>query len=133
MIDLDPDLLPASAREIAATIGLAGTLKLIEHYGGIRVYVPAAMPAEHHLVPVLGLTGARALAGQFGGEMIDVPRAAAAVRDALYRQIAGAYSDGVSPKVLARRHGCTERWVYIIAARMLREPAVSPQTSLFEG
>ena len=38
--------LPGTLRDIAALIGLPSTLKLVETYGGVRLYVPKALDAE---------------------------------------------------------------------------------------
>ncbi|SDH26540.1 hypothetical protein [Nitrosomonas sp. Nm132] len=36
----DESLLPCILQEIAELIGLPATLKLAQHYGGVRLYVP---------------------------------------------------------------------------------------------
>ncbi|MEQ9132671.1 MAG: Mor transcription activator family protein [Salinisphaeraceae bacterium] len=128
--DLDTDLLPEMARELVEVIGLAGTLMLIEHFGGTRLYVPQSLPDDHQLVALLGREKAEALCDRFGGDNPDIPRAYRAVQAALYTNIARAYANGASARDLARRHHCTERWIYYVVARH-RDEQNTAQTRLF--
>ncbi len=109
--------LPPSLAEIIDAIGIGAALKLVEAYGGIRVYVPGEeyIDAEHALVRAVGLEAARRLARARAREFIEVPRAAAylrAVRNAAIR-------DGLteaSAAELARRYGTTRRNIFRIKA-----------------
>ena len=56
------ELLPPRLREIAAVIGLDKTLALATAVGGLRIYVPASVDADHalataqpNIIPVVGL------------------------------------------------------------------------------
>lgn len=126
---IETDLLPPSARELAEVIGLDATLALIEHYGGTRLYVPEHIGADHPLARAIGMQAAHTLVEHYARDSIDVPRAWRAARAVLYRQIVAAYTDGATAASLARRHRCTERWIYEIVARH-RAEAASLQQSL---
>lgn len=116
MTELDESLLPGILRDIAALIGLPGMLALVEHYGGVRLYVPVRFDPDHALVKVLGHGAAAKLIEQYGGlDHFDVPRAVRAidaVRNAAIRAEYGELSQGQ----LARRYRLTERQIRNILA-----------------
>ena len=106
-------LLPGVLREIEALIGLAGTLRLAETYGGVRLYVPMQMHDGHALAQLLGLDAAQRLAEVFGGiEHFDIPKAAAVTRAVRNRQMAAERAQaGLSIRQLALKYQLTERQV----------------------
>lgn len=111
------ELLPDSLHRLAKLIGLRATMALVEHWGGIRVYIPEQVEPDHILVEKLGMDATRKLSNAFGSETMDVPRAYHAVKAALYRQIRHEYHQlGKSAAKLARKYGMTERWVYAIVS-----------------
>jgi len=129
---MDTDLLPPTAAQMVAVIGLEAVLALVEACGGARVYVPQpqALGVDHTLVRALGLDAAERLAAHYGGDAITVPRCLAALRGARNRAIRERHAGGARPPSLARRFGLTERQVYAILAA--GEPTVDErQASLF--
>ncbi len=117
---LDARYLPALLQEFVEVIGLPATLKLVEHFGGIRIRPPVAigeLTAEHALVRALGLPAARALSLYTPGAEITVPRCLAAIRRVRDAEMRRAHNeDGVTAARLARAHALTERQVYAILA-----------------
>ena len=69
-MDIDIDQLPHSAAEIVDVVGVEAALRLVEAWGGIRLYVPQQMPEDHLLVSTLGRAEADLLASRYGGETI---------------------------------------------------------------
>lgn len=128
--DVDIDDLPAVLREMAALIGLAPTLTLVRHYGGVRVYVPQVMTPEHILARLLGFEAALKLTEHYGGaEVIHVPRALEAmlaVRNALIRN--QYHTTDKSQRDLALEHRMTERWVREILGQ---QPIDDGQVDIF--
>ncbi|MHB1333415.1 MAG: Mor transcription activator family protein [Sulfuriferula sp.] len=107
--------LPGTLRDIAALIGLPGTLKLVETYGGVRLYVPKRLDAEHELARLLGLEHAAKLAATYGGELhFDIPRAVAATRAARNRCIKADRASGSTHRQLALANSLTERQIRTI-------------------
>lgn len=110
--------LPERARAIAELIGMPATLKLVERYGGMRIYVPQTIPPAHTLVDLIGRDAAERLARAFGGdEHFDLPRctvAARRVRDAL---LVADFLAEMSHRQLAGKYQLTERGVRKIIAR----------------
>ncbi len=104
--------------ELQRVIGMANTLKLVEHWGGVNLYVPAAMPRNHRIARVIGEEAAELLSRHFGLERIIVPLAHSyktALRDAeIYRQ----HKAGEPAPALARKHGLTVRSVWKILKRV---------------
>lgn len=104
-------LLPGVLREIEPLIGMAATLRLVEAYGGVRLYVPRQMHARHPLARLLGLDAAQRLAEMFGGEEhFDIPRAVAIARQVRNRQLRSERNEK-SQRELALQYGLTERQV----------------------
>ncbi|WP_111745581.1 Mor transcription activator family protein [Salinisphaera orenii] len=121
----DYDRLPDSVHALIEVIGIQAALRLIEAFGGTDVYVPRRPTPE--LESLLGLGPAQALVDHYyaGSDKLKLPRCAAAMRSLLHRRIVAAYHDGASAAELARGHGCTERWVYILVARARDEASAA--------
>ena len=95
---------PAELAWIAEHLGAIGALKLIEAFGGVRIYVPRKPPARSPLAHALGLADARRLAAAYGGDTIKVPLARA-WRLRLYRDVGMSYAE------IARKLGMTQEGV----------------------
>jgi hypothetical protein len=127
----DESLIPASLLQIVALIGLEAALKLVKAYGGVRLYVPKKIDADHPLVELIGYPAARALAAEFGGQPhFDIPKCEAALREARNRQIRQDRAMGHSIRELALKYRLTERGIEkILGAGLLRDER---QAELFE-
>ncbi len=128
LLVLDEDL-PESLAEVVRAIGLASTLKLIQRFGGIRIYVPQPehIAEDHDLARALGLPAARKLAQIWGSERLPVPRAAKALRLARDRALRRDFKT-LSASQCALKYQVTERQVYWITGRAEEDPK---QTNLF--
>lgn len=127
---IDFDELPETLREIAEVAGLPAALAIAEHWGGIRLDMPATPDGTHRLAAVVGMQAAAQLAEEYQGEQLDIPRAAKALRQVIYQTIAQRYADGASAAQLAREYGCTERWIYVIVRRMGQDTGDDSQEQL---
>ena len=69
-------VLPPKLAELVDEIGFPATLKLVEKWGGIRLYVPLEdnLSAEHPIAKEIGFEVARKLA-RAHSEWLEVPRA----------------------------------------------------------
>jgi len=112
--------LPPLLQELTDIIGLPATLKLVEHFGGIRVFIPSdprRLGADHALVRALGRDAAIRLTAYSPNAEIAVPRCVAAIRRVRDAEIRRAHhEDGWTAARLARAHALTERQVYAILA-----------------
>lgn len=124
------ELLPPTLREIAEVAGMDAALRIAEHYGGVRLDMPARQGARHRLASLVGEEAASRLAAHYHGEEIQVPRAARAARALYYQSIAERYQAGASAARLAREHGCTERWIYQVVRRQRESLAATQQQDL---
>lgn len=120
--------LPQSLVDVAEVVGLAATLALVEHAGGVRIYVPERLDDDHRLVTWLGAPAAAQLSEAFAMEELVVPRCAEALRRVRNRQMRRERDQGAKPAELALRYGLTERQVYTILSRS--DAATSDQISL---
>jgi hypothetical protein len=70
---IDARLLPPQMRMLVATIGVAETLQLLEHRGGIPTYI-AEDPAQSVLRAILRPESVVALSKRFGRQTLDLPK-----------------------------------------------------------
>lgn len=113
---------PAELHYLSDLIGPEATLRLIEAFGGTRLYVPKAPNQGSRLAHAIGLDAARALATAWGRDTMLVP-IARAWRVRVYRARGDTYA------AIARRLGIREDsvWKILRAAEM-----TARQTDLFE-
>lgn len=113
---LDESLLPGVLQEIAGLIGLPATLRLMQNYSGVRLYVPARFDPDHPLVKIVGHAAALKLVENFGGEEhFDIPKARAAVIAVRNASIRAEYCE-LSQRQLALKYNLVERQVRNILA-----------------
>ena len=110
--EIEARYLPPILQEVAALIGLPATVRLVEAYGGVRLYVPKKFDPDHPIVKLVGHANAALMTNAFGGdEHFDIPRALAAtiaVRDHRIRRDRAA---GSTHRELALRYHLTERHI----------------------
>lgn len=111
------DDLPESLRDIVELIGLAATLNLVEHFGGlIALHVPREIDSNHPIAMAIGITAARKLSVHYGTQRLrNIPLCVAGlrrIRDAEIRR----RSASESAASLAREFMLTERHVWRILA-----------------
>jgi Mor family transcriptional regulator len=111
--------LPGRLREIAERIGLPATIRLVEGWGGTRLYVPEKIEPHHLLAQRLGCEAARQLSRLYAREIIDIPRAVRAAKAIRDREIIERLDAGDSAPALARAHGLTERAIWKIRRRVI--------------
>lgn len=122
-------LLPPKLAELVDEIGFPATLKLVEKWGGIRLYVPLEdnLTPEHPIAKEVGFEAARKLA-RAHSEWLEVPLAARYLRGVRDKIIREAYDDASAAR-LARRFGMTRRNIFYIVGR--EEPDEAKQPELF--
>ena len=109
--------LPGVVGELAELLGVDKALALVEAYGGVQLYVPQTMTADHRLVKMIGPEAAGKLSDRYGGELIrSIPRCAAYVRSARDQEIRTRYTGGESAMALARAYAVTERQIWRIVS-----------------
>lgn len=57
--------LPGLLGEIEEIVGSAAALKIAQHYGGVRVSIPATLPPDHWLIKTIGKEKAQTLSDYF--------------------------------------------------------------------
>ena len=131
--------LPEVVQTLEGVIGLHAALKLVDRYGGTRVWVPALVDADHPLAKLLGEQEAQGVAQIYGRRWLSVPRCAALLRAERARQVRARYDAGDDPRTLARAYRLTERTIWRILGspssdgRRKRPAAVDPrQRDLFD-
>jgi Mor family transcriptional regulator len=126
--DLATDLLPKLLQEFVRLIGIEATLRLVERFGGLRIYIPLDPKPEHHLAQLIGLDNLAKLAQVYGGEShFELPKALHALTAVRNAKIRADYRFK-SIRELAAEHHLTERHVTRIVAGADVE---DPQANLF--
>jgi hypothetical protein len=90
--------------DLMAILGEEAFLRLAEHFGGTRLYVPTTMREDSEIVKAIGMDAARRLASMFAPTAIRVPLARRERALRLRRQ-------GLSNARIARVLGMTETGV----------------------
>jgi DNA-binding transcriptional regulator LsrR (DeoR family) len=100
---------PPEIAHFVEALGEPATLRLIEEFGGTRLYVPTGDRAIADLGRRIGIDGAQALRVLCGYDRIRVP-VAKAWRARIYR------ARGMSCAEIARKLGMTEKHIQTLAA-----------------
>jgi len=98
-------------QEIEQIVGQDAFAKLVERYGGSRLYVPHTLPPAHPLCQLVGSDTAGKLTADFGGLSIDIPRALAAQIERRNDSILAERSGGITVRKLAFKYRLTERTI----------------------
>jgi Homeodomain-like domain len=96
-------------------IGEEATAKLIERFGGTRLYIPHCPTPEDALAQAVGVESALKLSRSFGGERVEVPNPPPRRMRILAMRAAGH-----SVESIARALGCTRRRVFQVLAETRR-------------
>ncbi len=119
-MDINPDLLPASAQEWSEVIGLDGVLQLIDRFKGREIKVPKRLDTSHPLARCLGQEKFADFWRVYQGETLTIPMIHAARRQLIWQAVSSALQSNTVGMVAAR-YGMTERNVYKIKARLREE------------
>lgn len=114
--------LPSSIQDVAETLGLEVTFKLVKHFGGVELKVPHKLTPEHPLM-VLGEHDARAVCRFLGGGDLYVPMMSPSRR----REVIAMEAAGMPRWKIARELGMSQRNV-----RRLANKADDRQMDLFD-
>jgi len=113
-------LLPPRLRDFVRLIGLPATLRLVEHYGGLRIYIPARPAPDHPFAELIGFDKLSALSAEYAidgtGLRFVLPKAQRAFDAIRNEQIRTDFSTGKSVRALATEHRLVERQVARIVA-----------------
>lgn len=86
-IKIDVKILPYVIQDIANLIGLGATLKLVDHYKGRSMWIPAEFKPDHVLCKIVGPEYAIKLIERYHGETIEIPKCDHAIRAVRNMQI----------------------------------------------
>lgn len=127
MMEIAVEDLPPSLVSMVELIGFSATLKLIQRWPGVRLYIPQQIGPEHEIAQCIGHRAATRLAKHLGNEVITIARAAQAMRAARNRKIIKE-SRTKSARQQALEYGMTERQIWFIRSAAAEEE--SPQGKL---
>lgn len=119
MNDIDLNLLPGELREIAQLIGIPATMALAGKYGGVGLYVPKELRADHPLIALIGAENAQKLSQHYPGDEIEIGKAEAALREIRNQEIRSLYPK-LSQRALALKYKTTERNIRLILGECAR-------------
>jgi hypothetical protein len=85
--------------------------RLLQQWGGVPLYVPRTVHAQHPIATIAGITVARVLSRLYGGERLVMPVGVALRRESLRRQVESLTEAGLSRTEVARRLGLHLRQV----------------------
>ncbi|MGH7840164.1 MAG: hypothetical protein ACREQD_00375 [Candidatus Binataceae bacterium] len=97
--------------QLVAAVGEEAARKVVETFGGARLYVPQAPQAGDALSRLVGPAAAARLAQVFGGDRVDVPNP-----PSRRERIIELQRQGLSVGAIAWQLGCTRRRVFQVLA-----------------
>jgi len=97
--------------ELSAAVGEEAARKLVEAFGGARLYVPLSTASAEGLNRVIGPAAAAQLVQTFGGDRVEVPRP-----PSRRARIEGLRRQGLGVDAIALAAGCTRRRVFQVLA-----------------
>ncbi len=97
--------------ELIEAIGEPAALKLVESFGGVRVYVPQMPEPEDVLSQLIGTEATLKLAQIYGGERLELPHP-----NSRRGKILSLRRMGLSVDSIALQAGCTRRRVFQVLA-----------------
>ena len=110
---------PPIYRDMVEQLGYQVAQKLVDHYGGARVYIPLAanLRAEHDLVKIFGYQMARFIAKTYGGRLLEVPTKSTEARHDRNELILSAHRSGARANTIARQFGLSRSTVDRVIAK----------------
>jgi hypothetical protein len=97
--------------ELAGSIGMDATSRLVDIFGGTRLYIPHSPDEDDLLTAAIGQEAACKLARIYGGDRIEVPNPTPR-----RTRIIELRETGCSVDAIARKLGCTRRRVFQVLA-----------------
>lgn len=104
--------------ELQEVIGLDNTLKIVERWGGVKLYVPQDIPGNHKIAQLIGKEAADALARYCGLERLNIPLARDYRRAMRNNEIYTRHKAGESVNDLALEYGISARQLWEILSQM---------------
>lgn len=115
MWDEDREPPTGTVDRLVEIIGEGPTLRLLEAFGGTRVYLPERWRDEHRLVQVIGHEALERLVGALGSGALELPAAvrsrALSQAEATRREVLARTARGESEREIALACRVTQRWV----------------------
>lgn len=112
----DFSFLPEVIQDLEQIIGLPSALKLVEAYGGVRLYVPKHVDETHSLSKLIGHSQAEKLVQVYAGDWIVMPRCEVILRKKRNAELFKMRAQGASARDLALAFALTERYVWSLLA-----------------
>lgn len=111
----------ADTRYLARLLGRDGLAALVDGWGGLSLRAPKSTGSGLDWIQAIGPEAEAALVAECGGDDFYVPKCDGVFRARRDAEIIAAYTAGVRPADLARKHGLSERWIWTILGRSAPE------------
>lgn len=132
--ELATALLPPLLKDFVRLIGVQATMSLVEHFGGLRIYIPTPEYAtdDHQFSKIIGLDNLKKLGKDYGGlPHFQLPKAYSALVQLRNARIAADYAKNKTARQLAVEYRITESQIVRIVARQgVKAPADRRQLKL---
>jgi Mor family transcriptional regulator len=118
--ELATTLLPPLLQDFVRLIGIQAVMALVEHVGGLRIYIPTPeyATADHQFAEIIGVDNLVKLGKAYGGqEHFQLPKAYSALVALRNARIAADYAATKTARQLAAEHRLTESQIVRIVAR----------------
>jgi Mor family transcriptional regulator len=102
---------PGLFQEVGQKVGREATAKLVDEYGGTRLYIPYKLNSEHALYQLLGQEVSQQLSGEFGGVTVEIPLDVGSQKKRRNKLILADRAAGMSERQAARKYQLTSRTI----------------------
>jgi hypothetical protein len=107
---------PELVRVIGQACGYEAAVAIVRKWGGVRLFIPQAVTADHVLAKTIGLDAAAKLVELLGHGHVEVPMWTAATAALKTRLVLSLAAEGLSRREIALAAKCSGRRVYQILA-----------------
>lgn len=110
-LNIKPEALPASVRELARVLGDGEALRLLGQYGGARLPGLMRMREDHPFRVFLGEDSFQKLVAHYGAETPDLPKCDGYLRELRHELVRQCRAQGLTIDETAEETGYTRRHV----------------------
>lgn len=108
------DKLPKKMEELKDVIGRTATLKMVDNFGGLSLFIPIKIKPNSRIHVAIGPEKAELLSGYYGGCQIHIPKLDSLKRSVRDSEIVHKRKNGFSVAELSRGYDLTQRQIYSI-------------------
>lgn len=121
-----PELLNTTLDDLSAVIGFSATVRLVSHYGGRDLHVPAEVSELHPVAKLIGVSRMRHLVNVWPEERVSVPTLATIRQEIRHATVLRLMLHGIDEHTIAAMTDLGHRRVLQLKREFEREGLLTP-------